>query len=727
MQLELLVRLCLALVYGAAALGKLRDPRGAHSLIEGFDLDARLAPAVRSLPFVELSVAGGLLFGVTSRGAAIASIGLLVLFSVFILRNLHHGRIADCNCFGRLNASKAGWQSLVRNGLFASGSGLVALSSGQPALWPAMRDSALAVSKLGSTGAELALAVTVIAVIGFLLRDKLATPAWRGLGGIQAEGGAAVGTQTAQSGPYGLPAGLTTLDGQVSTTRPGQTAADRTILAFIDPECVPCRTVLPGLHRWWDSVTTGGLFIVTRGSVEINRQLMAEFPSSRVVIDTEFGLAERYGVPGTPAAVVLAGEDFRVETVVVGATAIEALLRQSSEAVEAPRRLPKWLRRGRTQRFMPGRGFGQSSRAAALTRREVFAAAGAGAGLALATTTPGRVLAAWGKSEHGRPEGNTARGKGGAVLCPSCGRCTTCEMVPATKSTPAKLACRPCKQKCTARKLCVGYANQFGPYQRINAYLRSHGFTQNGVSNAVGLQEKGQLVLLASYTHFKSQSPKGPKAVLNYGLTNSGESATAAIFNSQGKITSVVSTNPAGQLVMGELPAHPKLTWAPELGAAGLDNHAEGPRSEAISAVYSCSQVCGAEWGYMLFALSPLLAATFYADAAAVGFAFTSFLLSQAISTSNASPLVKNVVGYSLTAALNAADMMTLGPALLKKLGGQLICKGICSLKLQACCNYTGACFASDAVCEHHCPGGLKHPMAHCDVYINGVKVSQVI
>jgi hypothetical protein len=30
-------------------------------------------------------------------------------------------------------------------------------------------------------------------------------------------------------------------------------------------------------------------------------------------------------------------------------------------------------------------------------------------------------------------------------------------------------------------------------------------------------------------------------------------------------------------------------------------------------------------------------------------------------------------------------------------------------------------------LCESHCPGSLKHPMAHCDVYINGHKVSTIV
>jgi len=42
----------------------------------------------------------------------------------------------------------------------------------------------------------------------------------------------------------------------------------------------------------------------------------------------------------------------------------------------------------------------------------------------------------------------------------------------------------------------------------------------------------------------------------------------------------------------------------------------------------------------------------------------------------------------------------------------------VCTVKLEGCRNYTGTCYDLDSVCERNCPGGLKHPLAHCDVYL---------
>ncbi len=59
---------------------------------------------------------------------------------------------------------------------------------------------------------------------------------------------------------------------------------------------------------------------------------------------------------------------------------------------------------------------------------------------------------------------------------------------------------------------------------------------------------------------------------------------------------------------------------------------------------------------------------------------------------------------------------------------GQMLCNDfVCKLKLTACCNYTGTCYDSDQLCESKCPGGLAHPMAHCDVYLDGIKISTLI
>ncbi|MHB1599750.1 MAG: DoxX family protein [Acidimicrobiales bacterium] len=60
-------------------------------------------------------------------------------------------------------------------------------------------------------------------------------------------------------------------------------------------------------------------------------------------------------------------------------------------------------------------------------------------------------------------------------------------------------------------------------------------------------------------------------------------------------------------------------------------------------------------------------------------------------------------------------------------LGQTAFCEDYACKLLKFCCNYSGACNESDAQCEHDCPGGLAHPMAHCDAYLDGKRVSSLI
>jgi hypothetical protein len=144
----------------------------------------------------------------------------------------------------------------------------------------------------------------------------------------------------------------------------------------------------------------------------------------------------------------------------------------------------------------------------------------------------------------------------------------------------------------------------------------AHGYAQSGLPTAGGLEKNGSLTYLGLVTTFTGPSAQSPKAVLVYGLANSGESASLGLLDEAGRVTTVITTDPDGRLVSTRVPVEPALPGAALAG--DLDE------------------------------------------------------------------------------------------------------------ELRAC-NYSGACFDSEALCEANCPGGLAHPLAHCDVYINGTKVSTLI
>jgi len=125
----LAVRVAVAEVFAAAAVGKLRSPaRFAETLRE-----YRLLPgwavfsAARALPLAEIAVAVGLPLGaVAGKWPAMGAAGLLVVFATAMAVNLLRGRRnIDCGCtMGAGRVHRLRWAFVARNGVAA---GLLAL------------------------------------------------------------------------------------------------------------------------------------------------------------------------------------------------------------------------------------------------------------------------------------------------------------------------------------------------------------------------------------------------------------------------------------------------------------------------------------------------------------------------------------------------------------------------------------------------------------------------
>jgi hypothetical protein len=669
----LIVRIGLALVFSAAAAGKLAGRSGPEELLERFELGRRLAPAVSALPFAELAVAAGLLVASSARLAAMGSCLLLAAFSWLLYRRRRHGGSGSCNCFGSLGPSPIDRYPLTRNAVLYSASLLVAL-------WPAQAPLGLLTSTVA--GHELIVAaVALLAGACCLLARRLAVRVRRRRQGLAA-------------------ASVTTLAG-AGTTLGSLFEGGTAVLVFVDPECAPCRSVVPALRQ-----LSGGSvalrsplpspIVVSHADAEPTGRLLAGVPADRVLLDPAGSLAAACGVHATPTiAVVRAG---LVESLTAGTDSVNSLLdpavaarlgaaggRDTRRSVAVPRG-PR--ARGRT----------------GWTRREALTAAMTAAGVVITPRlTPLDRL------------GKSARHRAGAAgaHCPSCGSCVVCE-VPGPSTT--KLSCRPCAKKCSANQLCTGYANEFADYQQLAGYLADHGYAQSGEPAAGGLERGDSLAYLGLLTTFSSASPESPKAVLTYGLTSSGQSASLAMLDPKGRITTVVTVED-GQLVSVAVPVEPAL---PAATATNSDD-------EAVLEVASCADTCKQIWDVVLLATTPLLEGELLTPAG-WGLALGSFLFDQIV----LGPLQSQITNLGTTGTLvNAAINHFAGKTSLDKLEdqvGNMLCQDfVCKLQLKGCCNYTGACFDSDAVCEQHCPGGLAHPLAHCDVYINGLKVSTLI
>ena len=726
---EVLLRLSLVVVYGAAAIGKLLNARSTDLLIETFELSPRLRPAVSSLAAFELGVAGALLFPATSRAAAAVSCLLLLLFSALVVRSISRGRAGPCNCFGRLHSSNIGWNMIVRNVVLISASMLIVVPSDQPRI-SLLGNNLAKVSQ--NAWLDAAIAVGVSCLVAALMRTRFLRQ--QGLEPI--DNGAsrqdAVGF-TASRGPRPDPASvpIVLLDDRVTTLRETLSGDTRNVLVFIDPACGPCRSLLPGLQRLWPHMADR-LLVVTRGPADLNRDLLVGFPADRSLVDVDDALMIRYGVLATPSAVVLSAAGDLVEALVVGPTAIQSLASQSADDRAAPSsaggsRSPLNGRAGQASNRVLSSG--ASPFQAAFSRRETLTAGLSAAVFASVASRLGRAVdfsVKW-----------LSTGQKG-TQCPTCGTCMICE-APAAGSRPNELTCRPCKQKCTANDLCVNYANKLPAYLSIHSYLLAKGFSQSGEPTALGLEQNGTLSFIGTNTVFTSKSSASPTALLMYTLSSAAGNASAAIFNSEGNIASIVAVNSTGQVVTIEVPVRPVL---PSSVAAQVesDSALEPARAALHAEVASCEEVCSAALSLMIGVLMPLAAAGKVASITTIKLALPLLkgILSAAIGGGSENDLALTTMGAAYTAAslLNLGEESEFGADIVKdkitSLAEQTICSTlVCTLKLEGCCNYTGVCYDLDSVCERNCPGGLAHPLAHCDVYLTRlgkkIKISSLV
>jgi uncharacterized membrane protein YphA (DoxX/SURF4 family) len=108
--LVLVCRLLLGLIFLLSAIGKLMDLQGSVDAVYSFNVFplafARFSGLV--VPFIELGMALGLLFGVLTR---LAALGASIMSVAFFLVKAHvlfiQGRQIDCGCFGALMSTMA--------------------------------------------------------------------------------------------------------------------------------------------------------------------------------------------------------------------------------------------------------------------------------------------------------------------------------------------------------------------------------------------------------------------------------------------------------------------------------------------------------------------------------------------------------------------------------------------------------------------------------------------
>ena len=315
--LGIVLGVLLAVVFSAAALGKLSDLAGTRDGLAGFGLPSPLvAPVTLALPAAELAVAVLLLFGSTRVAGAAGALGLLAIFSVVIIANLARGRTPDCHCFGRLHSAPAGWSTVARNVVLAAcATALLAAGTGAPE-----PDAFAWVGNLGL--AELLALAAVLSAVGLAAAGGAAF-----LSLMRSHGRLLVELDSLRHSLQGAGIDLAPEPTLVELGRdPGTPAPDfaadtatgrRTSLAdllepglpllltFTSPGCGPCAALLPALSRWQQEHAA----VLSVATISADR---AAF--------------EAYQVTGTPSAVLISADGQIASYLAEGAEAIEQLL-----------------------------------------------------------------------------------------------------------------------------------------------------------------------------------------------------------------------------------------------------------------------------------------------------------------------------------------------------------------------------------------------------------------
>lgn len=302
----------LALVFIAAAAGKLLDPAGTREALRDFGTPNRwIAPGAWLLPSLELLTAAALLTQPFARAGAGVGLVLLVVFALGVANALRQGRAPDCHCFGQLYSAPAGRATILRNVALAAPAGLVLIAGPGDAL-SGVEGGGTALVAVGALAAALAVTTVV------LLRENRRLR----LGGGETAGPALdIGTpvpelrlQDAEGASLGLQDALS--------------SDHSTVFVYVHPSCGPCEALVPHVERWRSALADSVELVLVSGlPSDGSAREESRTAGPHTLWDVDGVAPETYHLPGTPSAVVIDREGAIASAPVMGVEAIEALIR----------------------------------------------------------------------------------------------------------------------------------------------------------------------------------------------------------------------------------------------------------------------------------------------------------------------------------------------------------------------------------------------------------------
>ncbi len=337
------VRLLLAIVFGAAALGKIRDRDGFAKALTGFGFTGLPAAVAATLvPALELATAGLLLPAAAAGWGAIASIALLVGFTVIAAASLLRGNAPDCACFGAIGTEPVGSMTVARNTVLMALSAFVLLA-GPGAAWtavPAAWTEASADERvLGSVLLVSLVALAALSLHASRLRGSQAR--------MQAD--AVLFRQQLRSeqsavteiGNAGLPPGtrapdfsLPRLEGDRASLTALTSHDQPLVLIFLSSHCSACHELWPDIERW-QARTADRVVVacVCSGSDQTIEVKVMGYAVSNVLLEGDAGVGEAYRIALRPSAVIVRNGVIDSRSV-VGTDAIRALVASRTRAAD---------------------------------------------------------------------------------------------------------------------------------------------------------------------------------------------------------------------------------------------------------------------------------------------------------------------------------------------------------------------------------------------------------
>jgi thiol-disulfide isomerase/thioredoxin len=298
----LAARAALSMVFGVAGIAKLRDRKQFRMAVAGFGVPGRLVGPVASvLPPAEIAIAV-LLLTPLAVPAAVAAFALLAAFTAAIGVNLARGRAPECRCFGQVKSAPIGAATLARNVALAGLAAAIAGRGAQP-------------------GAPIVVAMLVLIVTALVIATSRNLITGSGLKVVQ---------PVPAVDPLRLPIGAIAPAFHLQRAGGGTLSLDQlradglpVMLIFSAPGCGACAEFLPVARIWEQAFETRmRIVVVSKPSADGSHTQGA----STVLFEKEHEIADLYGVPATPAALLVNADGTIGSTVKLGSNAISTLL-----------------------------------------------------------------------------------------------------------------------------------------------------------------------------------------------------------------------------------------------------------------------------------------------------------------------------------------------------------------------------------------------------------------